>query len=74
MGAMRKHFSETTGHQQLIYGAVVGMTSQVSDVVVSSRQRRHLTLMHSIVAFAFNMPVLALSINVMAGAIYRPSE
>jgi uncharacterized membrane protein len=30
---------------------------------------RHLTLVHSVTAFVFNMLVLALSINVMAGAI-----
>jgi uncharacterized membrane protein len=53
----------------LYYAHVVGMTSQVSDVVVTSRQMRHLTLVHSVTAFAFNMLVLALSINVMAGAI-----
>ena len=53
----------------LYYAHVVGMTSQVSDVVVTSRQMRRLTLMHSVCAFGFNMLVLALSINVMAGAI-----
>lgn len=53
----------------LYYAHVVGMTSQVSDVVVTSRQMRRLTLLHSVTAFAFNMLVLALSINVMAGAI-----
>lgn len=53
----------------LYYAHVVGMTSQVSDVVVTSRQMRRLTLLHSLTAFAFNMLVLALSINVMAGAI-----
>ena len=53
----------------LYYAHVVGMTSQVSDVVVTSRAMRRLTLMHSVTAFAFNMLVLALSINVMAGAI-----
>ena len=53
----------------LYYAHVVGMTSQVSDVVVTTRRMRHLTLMHSITAFGFNMLVLALSINVIAGAI-----
>jgi uncharacterized membrane protein len=53
----------------LYYAHVVGMTSQVSDVVVTSRTMRHLTLLHSVSAFAFNMLVLALSINVMAGAM-----
>jgi uncharacterized membrane protein len=49
----------------LYYAHVVGMTSQVSDVVVTSRTMRRLTLLHSGTAFAFNMLVLALSINVM---------
>jgi uncharacterized membrane protein len=53
----------------LYYAHVVGMTSQVSDVVVTSREMRRLTLVHSVTAFAFNMLILALSINVMAGAI-----
>lgn len=53
----------------LYYAHVVGMTSQVSDVVVTSRTMRRLTLLHSVTAFGFNMLVLALSINVMAGAI-----
>ncbi|MBC7621463.1 MAG: DUF1345 domain-containing protein [Candidatus Saccharibacteria bacterium] len=53
----------------LYYAYVVGMTSQVSDVVVTSRKMRHLTLLHSVTSFAFNMLVLALSINVMSGAI-----
>ena len=53
----------------LYYAHVVGMTSQVSDVVVTSRQMRRMTLLHSVTAFAFNMLVLALSINVMAGGI-----
>jgi uncharacterized membrane protein len=63
------------GHQApdyfdfLYYAHVVGMTSQVSDVVVTSRQMRRLTLLHSVSAFGFNMLLLALSINVMAGAI-----
>lgn len=53
----------------LYYAHVVGMTSQVSDVVVTARHMRRLTLLHSLAAFAFNMLVLALSINVMAGGI-----
>jgi uncharacterized membrane protein len=53
----------------LYYAHVVGMTSQVSDVVVTSRRMRRLTLIHSVTSFAFNMLVLALSINLVAGAI-----
>jgi uncharacterized membrane protein len=53
----------------LYYSFVVGMTSQVSDVQVTSREMRRITLIHSVLSFAFNMLVLALSINVVAGAM-----
>ena len=45
------------------------MTSQVSDVQVTSREMRRLTLVHSVLSFGFNMLILALSINVVAGAL-----
>ena len=41
----------------------------MSDVQVCSRAMRRLTLVHGVLAFAFNMAVLALSINVVAGAM-----
>ncbi|RZL86978.1 MAG: DUF1345 domain-containing protein [Variovorax sp.] len=53
----------------LYYSFVVGMTSQVSDVQVCSREMRRITLVHGVLSFAFNMLVLALSINVVAGAM-----
>ena len=53
----------------LYYAHVVGMTSQVSDVQVCSREMRRLTLVHSVLSFGFNMLVLALSINVVAGVL-----
>ena len=53
----------------LYYAHVVGMTSQVSDVQVSSREMRRLTLFHGVLSFGFNMLILALSINVVAGAL-----
>ena len=53
----------------MYYAYVVGMTSQVSDVQVTSRVMRRLTLVHGVLSFAFNMLVLALSINVVAGAV-----
>jgi uncharacterized membrane protein len=51
------------------YSFVVGMTSQVSDVAVTSRQMRSLTLIHATLAFVFNIAVLALSINIIASVI-----
>ncbi|MBU1360172.1 MAG: DUF1345 domain-containing protein [Gammaproteobacteria bacterium] len=53
----------------LYFSFVIGMTSQVSDVQAISRDMRRLTLAHSVLAFTFNMLVLALSINVVAGLI-----
>jgi uncharacterized membrane protein len=51
------------------YSFVVGMTSQVSDVQVRSHKMRRLTLAHGVLAFVFNIAVLALSINIIASAI-----
>ena len=53
----------------LYYSHVVGMTSQVSDVQVTSREMRRLTLGHSVLSFAFNMLVVAMGINVVAGLL-----
>ena len=53
----------------LYYAHVVGMTSQVSDVQVTSREMRRLTLVHSVLSFGFNMLILALSINMVASAL-----
>jgi uncharacterized membrane protein len=53
----------------LYFSFVIGMTSQVSDVQVTSRDMRRITLVHGVLAFAFNMLVLALSINVVAGTM-----
>ena len=50
------------------YAFVVGMTAQVSDVQVTSRRLRRMTLVHGVIAFAFNTVILALTINVLATA------
>ena len=51
------------------YAFVVGMTSQVSDVLVMTRQMRRLTLVHGVLAFIFNIAILAMSINIIGGVI-----
>jgi uncharacterized membrane protein len=53
----------------LYYAFVVGMTCQVSDVQVSGRHMRRLTLGHGVLAFFFNAIILALAVNFIAGAI-----
>jgi uncharacterized membrane protein len=51
------------------FSFVIGMTSQVSDVAVTSRRMRRLALVHGFLAFVFNIAVLALSINIIASVI-----
>jgi uncharacterized membrane protein len=53
----------------LYYSFVVGMTSQVADVAIASPALRKLTMLHGILAFVFNIVVLALSINIFASVI-----
>lgn len=53
----------------LYHAFVVGMTSQVSDVQVTSREMRRLTMVHGVLSFGFNMLILALSLNVVAGML-----
>jgi len=51
------------------FAIVVGMTFQVSDVQITSRSIRRTVLVHALVAFVFNMVILALSVNVVAGRL-----
>jgi uncharacterized membrane protein len=53
----------------LYFAFVIGMTSQVSDVQVTSRPMRRLVLSHGVLSFAFYTVILALSINIVAGLI-----
>src|SRR5215831_17913976 len=53
----------------LYYAFVIGCASQTGDVATVSRAMRRLTLVHGIVAFAFNTAILALMINVGASMI-----
>jgi uncharacterized membrane protein len=51
------------------FAAVIGATFQVSDVQVTSRAIRRVVLVQSLMAFAFNVGVLALTVNVVAAVI-----
>lgn len=41
----------------------IGMTAQVSDVVVATRQMRRAVLVHGVASFAYNTCILALAVN-----------
>lgn len=51
------------------FSFVIGMTSQVSDVSVTSRQIRRTVAAHGITSFVFNAALLALTVNLAASAI-----
>ena len=53
----------------LYYSFVIGCAAQTGDVATESRAMRRLSLLHGIVAFAFNTAILALTINVGASLI-----
>jgi len=53
----------------LYFSFVIGMTSQVSDVPITSRSLRRLVLMHSILSFFYNTAIVAMSINIIASLI-----
>jgi uncharacterized membrane protein len=53
----------------LYFALVIGMTCQVSDVQVTSRAMRRLTLMHGVLSFFFNTIVFALAVNLLASSL-----
>jgi uncharacterized membrane protein len=61
---------ETPDYWDFVYfSLVIGMTSQVSDVAVTSRPLRRLAAAHGVVSFIFNVTLLALMVNIAAGII-----
>jgi uncharacterized membrane protein len=51
------------------FSFVIGMTSQVSDVAITSKLIRRTATAHGIVSFLFNAALLALTVNIAASAI-----
>lgn len=51
------------------FSFVIGMTCQVSDVQIASRQIRSTALLHGLLSFVFNTVILALSLNLASGLI-----
>lgn len=48
------------------FAFVIGMTFQVSDVQVTSRYLRRMVLLHGVIAFFFNVFIIAVSVNIVA--------
>lgn len=53
------------------FSFVIGMTFQVSDVEISSKNIRRLVWAHGLISFAFNTAIVALSINVISGLVSK---
>ena len=53
----------------LYFSLVIAMTSQVSDVQISSRSIRRLGTIHGVIAFFFNLTILALTVNMVSNLV-----
>ena len=53
----------------MYFAFVLGMTFQVSDVQIVRKRVRRIALVHGIIAFFFDVFILALSVNVVAGKV-----
>jgi uncharacterized membrane protein len=53
------------------FSFVIGMTFQVSDVVITSRDFRKLVLVHGMLSFGFNTVILALALNTVSTVLGR---
>jgi uncharacterized membrane protein len=53
----------------LYFSLVIGMTSQVSDVAISSKAIRRMAAIHGVLSFFFNLTVLALTVNMVSNLI-----
>jgi uncharacterized membrane protein len=54
----------------MYFSFIVGMTFQVSDVVVTDTGFRRHVLYHSILSFAFNTAIIALGVNIVSGLVH----
>jgi uncharacterized membrane protein len=51
------------------FSLVIGMTAQVSDVGITTKEIRRTVAAHGVVSFFFNAALLALTVNIAASAI-----
>jgi len=53
----------------LHFSVVIGVAAQTADVAFTTKPLRRLGTVHSLIAFAFNTLILALTINLLAGLV-----
>ena len=58
------------GYSDFAYFAlVIGMTSQTADVNIADPRMRRLVMVHGLTSFTYNILVLAMTLNLLAGAL-----
>jgi len=50
------------------FAFVIGMTCQTADISITSGAMRRVSTFHGLFAFAFNLGILALTVNVLASS------
>jgi uncharacterized membrane protein len=53
----------------LHFSMIIGATAQTADITIVSKELRRIGTVHSMIAFAFNTAILALTINIASGLI-----
>ena len=51
------------------FSTILNMAFQTSDVQITGRHMRRLVLLHSIIAFFFNVVIISICINIVAGTV-----
>ncbi len=57
----------------MLFAFFIGMTSSVSDVEIRARDMRWMTMLHGIISFVFNLLVVSISVNLIAGSLQAAS-
>ena len=60
-----------TGISSLKFGALIGMTFQVSDTDLQTKDFRRVALRHALLSFVFSTGILATTVNLVAGLSSR---
>jgi uncharacterized membrane protein len=53
----------------LYFSLVIAMTSQVSDVAITSKAIRRVAMVHGVLSFFFNLTILALTVNILSNLL-----
>ena len=70
IGGLKFPGDEEPDYWDFVYfSLVIGMTSQVSDVAITSKVIRRVASIHAVLSFFFNLTVLALTVNMISNLL-----